>query len=164
VNESSQFNQYFNRRKQMLSVANRWSFLLLIGVLLGCNPSKVLVKGKLQRVIGNQMPSPDLPSEEASGFVGYVFFFEPTSINAGSPTGEQGVFLMSDKTLVAKTLANKQGQFKVKLKPGKYSVLIGKESQFYSNISNLDGLINPVVVEKKNNKPLVLKADWGAIY
>jgi hypothetical protein len=50
------------------------------------------------------------------------------------------------------------------LKPGKYSVLIGKESQFYSNISNLDGLINPVVVEKKNNKPLVLKADWGAIY
>ncbi|MEY3244942.1 MAG: hypothetical protein RL253_80, partial [Bacteroidota bacterium] len=50
------------------------------------------------------------------------------------------------------------------LKPGKYSVLLGKNGQYYSNISDLEGLINPIEINKSSKKPLVLKADWGAIY
>jgi hypothetical protein len=41
---------------------------------------------------------------------------------------------------------------------------LGKDGQFYSNISNLDGFINPVEINKSNKKPIVLMADWGAIY
>lgn len=138
--------------------------MLLLFFLLGCGGTKVQVTGKVNRVIGNQMPSPDLINEAPGGYSTTVYFFAPTLMNMGMPTGEQGIFLMTDKKLVAKSLAEKDGSFKLKLKPGKYSVLLGKDGQFYSNISSLDGLINPIEINKSNKKPIVLNADWGAIY
>lgn len=138
--------------------------ILLMISILGCGSAKVTINGKVQRVFGNQMPSPDVKNEEPIGFEATVFFFEPTLINMGMPTGEQGLFLMANKKLVAKVLCAKDGSFNLKIKPGKYSVLLGKDGQYYSNISSLDGLINPVDINKKENRALVLKADWGAIY
>lgn len=139
-------------------------FIMLLLTLMGCGGAKVQVTGKVQRVVGNQMPSPDVVNEEPGGFSTTVYFFAPTLVNMGMPTGEQGVFLMTDKKLVAKALAEKDGGFTLKLKPGKYSVLLGKDGQFYSNISSLDGLINPIEIFKNNNKTIALRADWGAIY
>jgi hypothetical protein len=139
-------------------------FMLLMISLMGCGASKVMLTGKVQRVMGNQMPSPDLENEEPAGFGTTVFFFEPTLMNMGVPTGEQGVFLMTNKKLVAKVLAEKDGSFKLNLKPGKYSVLLGKDGQYYSNISDLEGLINPIEINKRTPKHVILKADWGAIY
>ncbi len=139
-------------------------FILLLLTLMGCGGAKVQVTGKVQRVVGNQMPSPDVVHEEPGGFSTTVYFFAPTLVNMGMPTGEQGVFLMTDKKLVAKVLAEKDGSFTLKLKPGKYTVLLGKDGQFYSNISSLDGLINPIEINKNNNKTIALRADWGAIY
>jgi hypothetical protein len=148
----------------MLNNGKAIVFVLLSAFLFSCSSSKVLVGGKVQRIMGNQMPSPDLANEEPGGFSTTVYFFEPTLVNMGMPTGEQGVFIMTDKKLVAKVLAEKDGSFKLKLKPGKYSVLLGKDGQYYSNISDLEGLINPIEINKSSKKPLVLKADWGAIY
>jgi len=148
----------------MLNNGKAIVFVLLSAALFSCSSAKVLVAGKVQRIMGNQMPSPDLANEEPGGFSTTVYFFEPTLVNMGLPTGEQGVFMMTDKKLVAKVLAEKDGSFKLKLKPGKYSVLLGKEGQYYSNISDLEGMINPVEINKSSKKPLVLKADWGAIY
>lgn len=139
-------------------------FILLIISLMGCGINKVMVTGKVQRVMGNQMPSPDLENEVPGGFSTTVFFFEPTLVNMGMPTGEQGVFLMTNKKLVAKVLAEKDGSFKLKISPGKYSVLLGKEGQYYSNISDLEGLINPIEINKRTQFPIVLRADWGAIF
>ncbi len=138
--------------------------ILLMMTILGCGASKVTVVGKVQRVMGNQMPSPDVKNEEPGGLAATVFFFEPTLMNMGMPTGEQGLYLMTNKKLVAKVLCEKDGSFSLKIKPGKYSVLLGKDGQYYSNISSLDGLINPIDILKKENKPIVLRADWGAIY
>ena len=148
----------------MLNNGKAIVFVLLSVALFSCSSAKVLVLGKVQLVMGNQMPSPDLAIEEPRGFSTTVCFFEPTLVNLGLPTGEQGVFMMTDKKLVAKVLAEKDGSFKLKLKPGKYSVLLGKDGQYYSNISDLEGLINPIEINKNSQKPLVLKADWGAIY
>ena len=148
----------------MLNNGKAIVFVLLIAFLFSCSSAKVLVAGKVQRIMGNQMPSPDLANEEPGGVSTTVYFFEPTLVNMGLPTGEQGVFMMTDKKLVAKVLAEKDGSFKLKLKPGKYSVLLGKDGQYYSNLSDLEGLINPIEINKSSKKPLVLKADWGAIY
>ena len=149
---------------QMWIKGKKMAIILLLFSLLGCGGAKVLVTGKVKRLMGNQMPSPDVVNEEPGGFSTTVYFFAPTLMSMGMPTGEQGVFLMTDKKLVAQSLAEKDGSFKLKLKPGKYSVLLGKDGQFYSNISSLDGLINPVEINKNIKKPIVLKADWGAIY
>ena len=139
-------------------------FMLLMVSLVGCGGAKVQITGKVKRVMGNQMPSPDVINEEPAGFSTTVYFFAPTLMKMGMPTGEQGVFLMTDKKLVARSLAEKDGSFKLKLRPGKYSVLLGKDGQFYRNISSLDGLINPIEINKSSKKPIVLYADWGAIY
>jgi hypothetical protein len=149
----------------MLNKAIKWSLYLVVATFfLGCSSTKVVVTGKLQKPTGNQMPSPDLPNETPAGVSGFVYFFEPTLVNMGVPTGEVGTFLMTNKKLIAKSLANKEGLFNVKLRPGNYTVMIGRGSHYYSNISNLEGFINPVVIGKKDNKPLVLSADWDAIY
>ena len=148
----------------MLFNGKNTGIILLMLTFLGCGSAKVAVNGKVQRVVGNQMPSPDLKNEEPAGFETTVFFFEPTLLNMGMPTGEQGLFLMTNKKLIAKVLCAKDGSFNLKIKPGKYSVLLGKDGQFYSNISSLEGLINPIDINKKENKALVLRADWGAIY
>jgi hypothetical protein len=149
----------------MLNQGIKWSLYLIVATFfLGCGATKVLVTGKLQKPSGNQMPSPDLPNETPAGVSGFVYFFEPTLVNMGVPTGEVGTFLMTNKKLIAKSLANKEGLFNVKLRPGNYTIMIGRGSDYYSNISNLEGFINPVVIGKKDNKPLVLSADWDAIY
>jgi len=157
-------NNNFKWMCQMWNNGKMMVFMLLLFSLVGCGGAKVQVTGKVKRVMGNQMPSPDLLNEEPAGFSTTVYFFAPTLMNMGMPTGEQGVFLMTDKKLVAKSLPEKDGSFTLKLKPGKYSVLLGKDGQFYSNISSLDGLINPIEINKSSKKPIVLMADWGATY
>lgn len=148
----------------MLKYGKLTGMVILFFSMMSCGSARVWVTGKVQRVMGNQMPSPDAPNEDPAGFQTAIYFFEPTLMNMGTPSGERGIYMMDNKKLVAKVLCEANGQFKVKLKPGKYSVLLGKDGQYYSNISDLTGLINPVEVSKKDNKPLVLRADWDAIY
>ena len=68
-------------------------------------PSRIEQGVTFEKPTGNQMPSPDLPSETPAGVSGFVYFFEPTLVNMGVPSGEVGTFLMTNKTLIAKSLA-----------------------------------------------------------
>jgi hypothetical protein len=129
-----------------------------------CSTSGVLLKGKLQRVTGNNMPSPDILREEPPGFAGTIYFFEPTIANQADPAREPGVYRMSGKIPVAMTKADSLGQFQIRLKPGRYSVLIGRDGLYYSNITDLDGSINPFTINRRETKQLVLRADWDAVY
>lgn len=130
----------------------------------GCSPTAILLKGKLQRLSGNNMPSPDIPREEPPGFAGSVYFFELTPAVNGSPTGENGTYSMKGLRYVARAQADSLGQFHVKLRPGRYSVLIGRNGNYYANITDLDGTINPVTITRKETKLLVLQANWDAVY
>jgi hypothetical protein len=93
-----------------------------------------------------------------------VYFFEPILTNQASPTREPGVYAMPDRKPVARALADSLGQFQIRLKPGRYSVLIGRRDLFYSNITDLDGTINPFVVGRGKSGQLLLRADWDAVY
>jgi hypothetical protein len=123
-----------------------------------------LLTGKLQRVTGNNMPSPDIAREEPPGFAGIIYFFAPIMASQADPTREPGVYRMSGKIPVAMTKADSLGQFQIRLKPGRYSVLIGRDGFYYSNITDLDGSINPVTITRRETKQLVLRADWDAVY
>jgi hypothetical protein len=129
-----------------------------------CSTSGILLKGKLHRVTGNNMPSPDIFREEPPGFAGTIYFFEPTIANQADPAREPGVYRMFGKIPVATTKADSLGQFQIRLKPGRYSVLIGRDGLYYSNITDLDGCINPFNINRRETKPIVLRADWDAVY
>ena len=139
-------------------------FSSVIFLITGCKTPGVLIEGKLQRVSGNYMPSPDLPAEAPPGYPGKVYFFEPVLSSQASLTRNPGLYSMNGRKPVAVAVADSSGQFKVRLKPGRYSVLIGRNELFYSNINDLDGTINPFVVVRGKPSPLLLRADWDAVY
>jgi hypothetical protein len=132
--------------------------------LTSCSLQRVVLKGQLHRVSGNYMPSPDLPAEDPPGFAGTIWFFEPTAVSQADPTREQGVYRMTGKTPLAKAEADSTGRFKIGLNPGKYSVLIGRKGLYYTNITDLDGNINPVSILRRGTPLLKLRADWDAVY
>jgi hypothetical protein len=139
-------------------------FSSVIFLLTGCKTSGVLIEGKLQRISGNYMPSPDLPTEPPPGYSGKVYFFEPVLSSQASLTRNPGMYSMKGRIPVAVAVADSSGHFKVRLKAGRYSVLIGRNDLFYSNITDLDGTINPYVVMRGKLSPLLLRADWDAVY
>jgi hypothetical protein len=139
-------------------------FFLFVLFFISCSLPRVVLKGQLQRVSGNSMPSPDLPAVEPPGFAGTIWFFEPTAVSQADPTREQGVYRMTGKIPLGKAEADSAGQFQIRLKPGRYSVLIGRNGLYYSNITDLDGSINPVTISRKESIILKLRADWDAVY
>jgi len=143
---------------------NSRMFFLFVLFISSCSLQRGFLKGKLQRVSGNNMPSPDLPAEEPPGFAGTIWFFEPTAVNQADPTREQGIYRMTGKIPLAKAEADSTGKFQVRLKPGRYSVFIGKNGLYYSNITDLDGTINPIMINRKETPILKLRADWDAVY
>ena len=120
---------------------------------------KAYVSGRVVRESGNQMPSPDLPQREPKGFVTTIYFLDPFK-------GQGNVIFKSiyGKEL-AKVSTNKEGFFKVRLLPGKYSVLMAKDSlSLYSNIQDGEGFVNPYQFEKGKRYKLKLIANWDAVY
>lgn len=110
------------------------------------------------------MPSPDLPKPEYPGFRTTIFFFEPALQSNAKTAGMGGVFYDVGTRLAAKAETDAQGNFSLRLKPGRYSVLIGKDTLFYANIIDGQGYLNPVEVRKGEPNRIGLRADWDAKY
>lgn len=142
------------------------SALLIFTILhvLGCSMDSVKVTGNVIRVRGNQMPSPDLPKPEYPGFRTTVFFFEPALQTNAKKAGMDGVFYDVGTRLAGKAETDAQGDFSLRLKPGRYSVLIGKDTLFYANIIDGQGYLHPVEVKKGERNRIGLRADWDAKY
>ena len=69
------------------------------------------------------------------------------------------------KTKLVKTAeSDDKGKFKVKLKPGKYSLFIKTEKGYYSNSFDGQNNINPVEVIKKKMSKVELRFDQNATY
>lgn len=132
--------------------------------VVGCSRDSVKVTGNVIRVRGNQMPSPDLPNPAYPGFRTTVFFFEPALQSNARKAGMDGVFYDVGTRLAGKADTDAQGNFSLRLKPGRYSVLIGRDTLFYANIIDGQGYLHPVEVRKGEPNRIGLRADWDAKY
>jgi hypothetical protein len=110
------------------------------------------------------MPSPDLPDPVYPGFKTKIYFFQPVSVAAASPVNQGGMYGRINGTLSGTAASNDQGRFSIRLKPGRYSVLIGNDSFYYSNIRDGAGVLNPVDIPASKKFRLRLRADWDATY
>lgn len=150
----------------------RWPLTLSVSLLAamvllhltGCSQKTVRVTGVVWRVTGNQMPSPDLPAPMYGGYRTHVYFFAPTHARNARRAGPPGFFQSIGTPSVAKAATDDQGRFRVRLPAGSYSVLIGRDSLFYTNIVDGDGILNPLVISGKGRRRIELKADWDARY
>lgn len=124
-----------------------------------------VISGKVVRISGNQMPSPDLPAQEPPGWQTSVFFFPPLKAKDLSSQGKEGLFHKDERIPLAVFRTDKNGFFRARLQPGLYSVLIARDSlSLYTNISDGAGILNPVQVEKGARNRMRLEASWDALY
>lgn len=138
-------------------------FLPLMGCL-GCSRDTARVNGVVYRVSGNQMPSPDLPPSVPKGYRTTIYFFEPAQQSQARRAGADGLYFDIGTRLAGKAESGNDGHFTLRLKPGRYSVLIGRDTLYYSNISDGKGFINPVDVRSGEKNRIELRADWDASY
>ena len=82
------------------------------------------IKGYVRLVKGNQMPSPDRIISQPAGIKTSLYIFELTNV---SQVVSQGAFYTSvSSKLIKEVKTNDEGYFKVKLKPGIYSLFVKK--------------------------------------
>lgn len=135
----------------------------LMGIT-GCSRDTVRLTGEVVRVRGNQMPSPDLPPPVHPGYSTTLYFFEPFSADKAVGTREAGVYSEIRSPLKAKVSTDEKGNFAIRLPAGVYSVLIARDSLYYTNIRDGKGILNPVEVRKGTANRIRLQADWDAVY
>ena len=124
-----------------------------------------VISGKVVRISGNQMPSPDLPPTKPRGWQTSVFFFSPLKANDLPSMGKDGLYRRDGRSPVAVVRTDKNGVFRARLQPGLYSVLIARDSlSLFTNITDGTGILNPVKVEKGARLKLQLEASWDALY
>jgi hypothetical protein len=133
-------------------------------IVTGCARDTVRVTGVVLRIRGNQMPSPDLPDPVYPGFKTTIYFYQPLTAASARPVGQWGMFSIVNGQLAGTAASNDQGTFKIRLKPGRYSVLIGNDGLYYANIRDGSGVLNPVEIPKGKSLQLRLRADWDATY
>jgi len=121
------------------------------------------ITGHVYVVKGNQMPSPDRAPSAPAGLKTTLYVYELT--NTSQATGQQGAFYKTVSTnLVKEITTDDKGYFKVKLKPGWYSLFVKKGDMFYSNIFDDKNNIHPIEVKKGEWTKEEFKADYDAVY
>lgn len=138
--------------------------VLLLLHLAGCSQKTVRVSGVVWRITGNQMPSPDMPTPSYGGYATQVYFFSPTALRDARRAGPGGFYAIIPSPLLAKASTDAKGRFRIRLAPGRYSVFIGRDSLFYANILDGEGVLNPVDIGRAGKQYIELKADWDARY
>lgn len=121
------------------------------------------IKGKVEWISGNQMPGPDKPATHPHGIKREIFIYQATTINQTSP--QNGTFFSDIKTvLVRKIRSKKNGNFCVRLPPGKYSIFVKELRGLFAN--NFDGqsCIQCVEVNSGEYTTVTLLVNYEAAY
>jgi len=121
------------------------------------------VFGKVIEVTGNQMPSTSKKQNiNSKGVIREIFIYEVTAQNQAK---NEGVFYKNITTrLIAKKKTKQDGSFKLKLKPGRYSIFVKEKQGLFANSLDGEGNINAITIEPKKMTELNLIVDYGASY
>lgn len=134
-------------------------FLILPGAVLA---QKQGITGTVSLVTGNQMPGPGAKPSAPAGVAREIHIYELTKV---SEVEMDGVFVTKiDKKLIRKICSKKNGQFKVKLPAGKYTLLIKEPAGLFANIFDVENNIQPVTVKSGQFVEVAIQINHGAAY
>lgn len=147
--------------------------LLYVSLTAGCGIKQYTVKkgakiqqgisGQVFELAGNQMPSPDRPRNlDGSPIQATVYVFELT--NHSEQTQESGVYtnIITKKVAAIKTLTN--GEFKIALPTGIFSLFIKVEGGYFANQYDEKMNIHPITITKDQITSTKVKVDYKATY
>lgn len=122
------------------------------------------LEGYVYLITGNQMPSPDMPLPKPKGLQTTLYIYKLTSLADVSRQGGSAFYKNISTELVKTVSTRKNGHFKVKLKPGIYSLFIKKDDLFYSSMFDEKNNIFPVEVKAGKMTNVVFNAHYKATY
>jgi len=132
------------------------------GIIENCRHSGI--KGRVYLERGNRMPSPDQTPAPPKGIKTTLYIYPLTNINEVEREGVSAFYKKIPKEPVKEIETKKDGSFKIKLPPGRYSLFVKKGDLFYSNSFDEKNNIHPVEVAKGKMTEDVFKVNYDAVY
>jgi hypothetical protein len=120
--------------------------------------------GQVTFVQGNMMPSPDGPKSGGQPVRRQIGVFKLTSFRQTKTGIRTGFFAAMGSRPVLTTWSAKDGNYRLRLKPGTYSVCVREAGQWYANLSDHLGHINPVIVQQDSTIHHDLLINYKAVY
>jgi hypothetical protein len=148
-------------------------YVLVLGLLGLCsfreeyyeaNCRRSGIKGHVYVESGNRMPSPDRVPSPPQGIKTKLYIYELTNISQVGRQGTSAFYTTVPTKLVKEIETDEDGSFKVKLKPGKYSLFVKKDALFYSSVFDSENNIHPIEVKKGKMTEDVFKVNYNAVY
>ncbi|MFY7651638.1 MAG: hypothetical protein ACOVQE_03010 [Chitinophagaceae bacterium] len=122
------------------------------------------IQGNVQLLTGNAMPMKDAPKAVSNGFETIVYIYPLLNLNDIAKFAENGIYKqLPGKHLFAQKTNNK-GEFLMHLPEGRYSLFVGYKNGFFANISNTEGYVQPILIEKQKVANLTITVDADAVY
>jgi hypothetical protein len=118
------------------------------------------ISGTIVLIEGNQMPGSE---KQPAAFVSReIHIYKP--VHRGNATISNGLYPSVNGELVKVVESGSDGTFRVKLAPGVYSVFVREKDGLFANISDLDGVINPVRVKRRKFTKVEIQVNYRAFY
>ncbi|MCC7431082.1 hypothetical protein IT568_09585 [bacterium] len=143
--------------------------LLLVFALIGCSHKPKFgthfqgINGKVVFYKGNFMPGTNKSSGTITPVERKIIVFK--AIDATKKQAIDGVFYKDLKAeKVGETVSDKNGNFKIGLPAGKYTVLVEEEKGLYGNGTDGNGILVPVDIFPNQETKLELKITYEAFF
>lgn len=121
------------------------------------------VTGKVLFLEGDFMPGPDPPRGKTLPVVRKLLFYQAARLEQCQPQGSGGFFRKVNTPLMGSVVSDKNGRFKISLKPGTYTVVAEEQGQLYANGS--DGVyLKPVQVKAGQFTELDFRIDYKSTW
>jgi hypothetical protein len=137
-----------------------WLQIIFLIVALPCLGQGIC--GRITWVSGNQMPGPDKEIESPKGIKRVVYVYEATP--SDKAVLENSLYKEIKTKLVATGKSNEAGYFKIKLKPGEYSVFVKEAEGWFANIFDDRGRIQTVTVNPSKFTKIDIEVNYLAAY
>ena len=122
------------------------------------------IRGHVVVESGNRMPDPDNPVSTPKGIKTKLYIYELTNISQVSRQGMSAFYTQVPTRRIKEIETDEDGSFKVKLKPGRYSLFVKKDQLFYASVFDGQNNIHPVEVKKGKMTEEVFKVNYNAVY
>ena len=134
---------------QSISMKKLLLFMLLAGSITSCSTARQGAEGRITEVTGNRMPGPGVKHSPAVPVQTEVLFTIALAMDEVK-RNEQGLYETPPEKLIVKRIStDKNGYFKTSLQPGVYSVFVKTSEGWFANITDENGVLNKVTVERK---------------
>jgi len=125
---------------------------------------KMGIKGKILEFRGNLMPSPDRPAPSGIPAKRKIAAFEITTLDQVENGKQTGFYSRILTKKIADVQSNAEGCFLMTLKPGRYSLFVWENGEWYANGFGANGEIFEVEVKENEVNEIQFSINYGAVY